>query len=346
MHGVTLTLEADYAPLMAYAAEHLGGMVGPPHANPDLVVKCVWSRDEWDPQFNPFAGNGRLNVIGKRMLGNNDELIWLNTVRKKGLQLRFRREQNQYLFEVAYSFHPKQDKLKDLPEYEYKSYFSLMSYLVYYPLMWHLETFHGWTPLHASALATSRGGIIIGGLGGVGKTTTCVGLMQRKDIELIAENIIFTNGKLINPCSEPIRLDERSLGMLGNRREGLVPMFFPEGLKEKWLFNIKSDAIRENVIPTVLFLPTFSSQRYLTPIPPDIAAEKLVAINRLTLELDDYAWYAAALDMTWPRPGLAERRIQVLQKLTERIRCFELGVDRSAGVDAVVEDILKATFAC
>lgn len=261
MHGVRLTLEANHSPLIAYAVEHLGGLTEAPHHHPDLVVKCVWSRDEWDPQHNPFHSVSELNTIGKRMLGNADELIWLNTTRKKGLQLRFSREHHQHLFEVAYSFHPKQDKLANLPEYEYKSYFSLMSYLVYYPLMWHLETFHGWTPLHASALATPHGGIIIGGLGGVGKTTTCVGLMQREGIELIAENIIFTNGELINPCCEPIRLDQRSLGMLGDHPEGMAPMFFPEGLKEKSLFNIKSDAIRENVTPTVLFLPTFSSRR-------------------------------------------------------------------------------------
>ncbi len=75
------------------------------------------------------------------MLGNADELIWLDTLRMTGLQLRFCRQPGQWVFDVAYNFHPKKDKLAHLPEYEYTKYFSLMSYLVYYPLMWYLENF-------------------------------------------------------------------------------------------------------------------------------------------------------------------------------------------------------------
>ena len=59
-------------------------------------------------------------------------------------------------------------------------------------------------------------------------------------------------------------------------------------------------------------------------------------------ELDDYQWYAAALDLHWPDPGSSARRVETLRRLTESTPCFELGIDRSAGVDAVVEDILGA----
>jgi len=341
MHGVMLNLESDHAPLLAYAAEHLHGFAGEPNANPDLTVKCRWSQSEWDPEANPFPTHGALNVIGKRMLGKADDLIWLDTLRMKGLQLRFRREAGNWFFDVAYCFHPKKEKLENLPEYEYKRYFSLMSYLVYYPLIWHLENFRGWTILHASALAGARGGIIIGGLGGVGKTTTCVALMQRPGIRLISENIIFTDGEFIYPCDEPIRLDEDSLAMLGENPKGLASMNFPEGLKDKTLFHLDMNAISEKVKPVALFLPQFSPRRYLTRLAPDMAAEKILAMNRLTRELDDYGWYASALEMHWPRVGQAQKRIEVLQRLTQRARCYELGIDRSAGVEAVVDDILK-----
>ena len=97
--------------------------------------------------------------------------------------------------------------------------------------------------------------------------------------------------------------------------------------------------------PAVLFLPQFAPQRYLLPLTAEIAAERLVAINRLTRELDDYGWYAAALDMTWPRPGQAAHRVQVLRRFAEQVRCFELGIDRSAGVEVVVEDIFRTVSA-
>ncbi len=342
MHGVSLTLESNHSPLIEYAAEHLHSLVEAPRQTPDLAVQCHWSLGEWDPEENPFATPAAMNVIGKRMLGNAEDLIWLDTLRMKGLQLRFRRESGQWLFEVAYRFHPKKEKIENVPEYEYKKYFSLMSYLVYYPLMWHLESFRGWTVFHASALASARGGILIGGLGGVGKTTTCVALMQRPGIELVAENIIFTDGEFVYPCYEPIRLDENSLAMLGNDLKGLTPMTFPEGLKDKALFHLQAHGRSEQVKPAALFLPQFSPQRYLTPLTPELAAEKMAAMNRLTRELDDYGWYAAAPDMHWPRAGQAAQRFEVLRRLAGQARCFELGIDRSAGVEAVVEDILGA----
>lgn len=342
MHGVKLILESEHAPLLAYAAEHLHNLVEPASANPDLVVRCLWSQGEWNEEANPFAVDGELNVIGKRMLGKTDDLIWLDTLRMKGLQLRFRRDLNYWNFAVAYCFHPKKDKTEYLPEYEYKRYFSLMSYLIYYPLIWYLENFRGWTILHASALSSAKGGIMIGGLGGVGKTTTCVALMQRPGLKLISENIIFTDGEFIYPCDEPIRLDDGSLAMLGENPKGLQAMRFPEGLKEKALFHLDPASRAEKVKPAALFLPQFSPRRYLTALAPEIAAEKIVAMNRLTRELDDYGWYASALEMYWPRPGQAEKRLEVLRRFAQNARCYELGIDRKAGVAAVVEDILNA----
>jgi hypothetical protein len=259
----------------------------------------------------------------------------------KGLQLRFRREAGRFIFDVVYRFHPKKEKVENLPEYEYKKYFSLMSYLVYYPIMWYLENFRGWTMMHASALAGERGGILIGGLGGVGKTTTCVALMQCPGISLIAENLIFTDGELVYPCYEPIRLDEGSLEMLGENPKGLQRMFFPEGLKEKWLFHFQLREAPETTKPEAMFLPQFSSRRYVRPISPESATEKILAMNRLTRELDDYFWYASALNMAWPRAGVSGHRIDVMRRFCERVRCYELGIDRQAGTHAVVEDIMR-----
>jgi hypothetical protein len=67
-----------------------------------------------------------------------------------------------------------------------------------------------------------------------------------------------------------------------------------------------------------------------------------VAANRLTKELDDYGWYAAAANLLWPRPRPAGELHAVVHGLTRQACCFELGIDRSAGARAVVEDILAA----
>ena len=341
IHDVKLTLETNNPQLLQYATEHLHCSGDDSREGTQIHINCHWSRAEWDPEDNPFAGNGSLNVLGKRMLGDDRQLIWLNTLKMKGLQLKFSKQKDTYYFDVVYRFHPKKGKLDRLPEYEFKKYFSLMSYLVYYPLMWYLENQRGFVPLHASALAHQNGAILIGGLGGVGKTTTCVALMQKANLQLISENIVFTDGDWIYPCYEPIRLNENSLAMLNESSAQLTPMKFPQGLKDKWLFHYQLNGTAQANRPAVLFLPVFSETRFVAPVAPEVAAEKMFAMNRLTRELDDYQWYASALDMLWPRPGAARHRFDALLNCFSQIPCYELGIDRTAGVDAVVSDILN-----
>ena len=342
MHGVRLRLQSNHRPLLEYARNHLSTLAGRLEPPFHLQVRAYWLRGQWNPDSHPFPANGNLSILGKRMAGQKNELIWRNTLKMKGLQLRFSRNRNNtYTFDVVYYFNPKKEKLDRLPEYEYKKYFSLMSYMVYYPLMWYLERERGMVPLHASALQHDRGAILIGGLGGVGKTTTCVALMQIAGLRLIAENIVFTDGEAIYPCYEPIRLDEDSLGMLRNSRQKLAPMAFPEGLKEKWLFHYDTAELPQQVPPAAVFLPVFASGHGATAVAPEIAAEKMINMNRLTRELDDYEWYAAALNMIWPQPGLAARRAQTVARCFSRVPCYELIIDRRAGLQAVVEDIVQ-----
>ena len=344
INGVTLKLASNHFPLVEYAEEHLGGLTSPAGAPCDINVNCLWEEAPWDAEANPFPVNGEMNKIGKRMLGKTDELIWLNTVKMKGLKLRFRKEKSHFAFDVVYSYQPRVKKGVEIPEYIYKRYFSLMSYVVYYPIFWYLENFKNWTPIHASALEVDGAGVVVGGLGGIGKTTTCVALIQQANARLISENMVFTDGAKLYPCYEPIRLNEESIAILESKVEGLREMHFPEGLKDKSLYHIDTKSLPTNVPPKAIFLPVFSPVRYTRQIDPQIAAEKFCSTNRLTRELDDFYWYAGALEMTWPRIGQAALRANVLHQLTQSAKCYELGIDRNLGVDAVVEDIISRTL--
>ena len=50
------------------------------------------------------------------------------------------------------------------------------------------------------------------------------------------------------------------------------------------------------------------------------------ASNRLTLELNDYDWDTAALDLLWPDPGHAARQVDVIRRLTEAHRVTRSGL--------------------
>src|SRR5262249_12982890 len=150
----------------------------------------------------------------KRMLGNTGELVWLDTQRMQGLQLRMRRQPQRWSFEVAYRYHPAPKHVHELDDYRYRKYFSLMSHLVYYPIFWHLERSRACVVLPASARGTPGGAVLICGLGGVGKTTLSVALSRTPGFSLRAENLTLADGAHVYPCSEPIRLDPGSLSLL------------------------------------------------------------------------------------------------------------------------------------
>jgi hypothetical protein len=338
LHGVRLNLHSEHAPLIDYAREHLGGLATEPVADPDLEVCGLWSEGARDDPSNAFPDDASLERIGKRMLGNADTLVWLDPQRMLGLQLRIRRAARGWGFDVAYRYHPGEKHRHELREYEYKKFFSLMSYLVYYPVFWHLERTRGCALIHAAALGTGMGAVLVGGLGGVGKTTLSMALGQQPGFTLGAENLTLTDGATVLPCHEPIRLDPHSLKLLGEVR-GLTPMQFPAGLKDKHLFHVVPATVDPPWAPRALFLPHFSARR-VTRLSPAEAAERFMAMNRLTLEVDDYTWFASALDLHWPSPGLTARRTIAVEGLTRRATCFDLGVDPRAGVAAAVADVL------
>lgn len=346
-HNVSINISSNNPKLVAYAREHLRGLARRPLVAPDIEVRCEWVEQNWQPEKNPFPHDEQYIVYGKRMLGKKNELIWLNTQRMKGVQLRFRREGGRFHFDVVYSYHPQIEKIDSLPDYEYKKYFSLMSYIFYYPLFWYLENFRNWTLVHASALDTAYGGILVGGPSGIGKTTTCVGLLQHTGARLISENIVLTDGQMLYPCYEPIRLSSDSIDILSEKCNGLRKMAFPPGLKDKSLYHFDIQNVPVAVQATALFLPVFSPERNIERLQSDIAVEKLLAANRLTLEIDEYYWYASALEMTWPKVGQMNMRTKILAMLANRAQCFALGIDRAQGVEAVVKDIMgsmKETF--
>ena len=338
LHGATLNLECDRPEFLDYARRHLAHLAGPATEAPDLEVRFRWSEGDWDPAANPFASRGTLGTIGKRMLGNPHELIWLDTLRMPGLKLRFERAAAGFRFEVDYRYEPKVRRGEPVPEYHTKRWFSLMSWLVYYPLLWWLRRSRGWDVVHASALDTEAGGVLIGGLGGVGKTTTCVALLARPGVTLLSENLTLTDGTWMYACYEPIRLDEASLSRFDASLPHLAEMPFPEGLKKKRLFH--AHRICERTLPTALFLPEFGDAGAVETLAGELAAEKLGAASRLTRELEDFAAYAAALDLHWPDPSHTAEREEALRALARRTRGFRLVIDRRAGVEPVVDAVL------
>lgn len=340
MHGVRLNLACNYTALLEYIECLLEGHSGPVWESPDLEVTGTWRTDP-TPDTSQSPATPELDRLGKRMRASDDHLVWFNTHRNKNLQLGFRRRGATLVFDVDYCYRPSAKKLVQYPEYEYRKFFSLLPYLVHFPIAWRLERSRGWCLVHASAVADGDEGVLIAGLGGTGKTTTCVALAARTGMTIVTENLLFSDGEQIFPMWEPLRLTDESLKLLSERPGKLESLSVSGRLRYKSLFRLSTGQTGGPVRPAALFIPQFSRCGFVKRIPSGVAAEILGATNRLALELNDYYWYTAALDLLWPEAGNAERQLHALKRLTAATSCYNLGIDRSRGVGPVVDQILQ-----
>lgn len=340
IHGVSLNLYTNYSELAAYMEALLPGMVVPPAAAPTFEVHAHWLEGPTE-RVNYFPDAHPLNGVGKRMEIGTDELVWLDTHRDKEMQLRFRRRGETFLFDMAYCYQPSQSKLKKYPDFRQKKFFDLARYLVHFPVAWHLERTRGMALVHAAAVGDDQQhAILIAGPGGAGKTTTSMALIARTGMQLLTENMLLTDGDKIYPVLEPIRLTEDSLGLLENDLHGLAAMAMPGGLKNKTMFWLPEGRQLQPARPVALFLPQFTPRGFVQPLAEGIASEQIRAANRLTLEINNYYWYTAALDMLWPSPGNSQRQLAAIDRLVAQTPCFALGIDKSQGVEPVVDEIL------
>jgi hypothetical protein len=340
MHGVRLNLRCDNARQLAYTADLLGEHACEPWSRADLEVEGRWlTASPGDDARAPVFDVSGLDAYGKRMHVGEDVLVWTDTFRDKDLQLRFTRRGQVLHCDVAYWFRPSIKKTAKYADYEQKKYFDLVRYLVFFPIAWHLRRTRGWEMIHASAVASDQGAVLIAGPGGAGKTTTSIALVARAGMTLLTENLVFSDGQHVYPVCEPIRLTAESLRLLGESAEELRGYAAAGGLKHKTMFVPPIDPEPAGVRPEIVFLARFSSPGFARSIPPPVARELIRATNVLTLELNDFYWYAAALDLLWP--PVAAARAEPLERLTATTPCYSLGIDRAAGVEPVVERILE-----
>ncbi len=341
MYGVKLNVTCDHQEWLDHTVLLLGDRVCRPWDSPDLEAAGQWIVPGPDDGATRVFDVTGLDAFGKRMHLGPDVLVWSDTHRDRNLQLRFRRQGNVPVFDVAYHYRPSTKKLAKYDDFHRKKYFDLLRYLVLFPMAWHLERTRGWILIHAAAVLDGGRAVLIAGPGGSGKTTTSVALASRAGMPLLTENLVFSDGENVYPVEEPLRLTDESMGLLGDAADGLLGFRSVGGGKHKALFLLPAQRVSDAARPAMVFLPQFSEQGFARRITPAAACEQLQATNRLTLEINDYDWYTAALDLLWPQPGGAAARLAALQRLTATTPCFALGIDRSGGVEPVVDVILE-----
>lgn len=338
-HDVVLEIECAHAPFIAHAREHVRPLVLETPRTPQIRIRVNWQEEEKPFPLLRLAEDKAAVKVGKRLYRLGQRLLWTDIIRRKYFVLLLGLEGEQLQIDYDHYFELPEKKLARNPDYRYEKYFSLLKYFLYFPLIWYQEQFRERYLLHASGVDLDGRGIALGGVGGVGKTTTCIGLLSRPSARLLSENLIFYDARNFYQLYEPIRLDDDSVKLLDRRNPAIYPADFPEGTRAKQLFHIDPARRRDAVAAGVMVLPEFSPRAYAEPLSPQIAAGELENCNMLTREVNDYYWFAATLNLLRPDISPLHRGRETLQHLLGEIPAYRLGIDRSGGVAPVVETI-------
>jgi hypothetical protein len=359
-HGLTLQLQSNAAALIAYAADHFAEFATPMPAistngratsddsiTPEIVVHVRWIEpDEAAPAHEPFGATDDLQRIGRRIYSADNLLLWLAPFTVENLQYRFRLAGTQLIVDAIYHFSPTPGKTPaQLTAKRLHKFFSLMKHLLIFPMTWYLEQFRNTYLLHAAAVSQQQQAIAIAGVGGVGKTTTCLALLNQPETQLMAENLIYYDQHRLYSCYEPIRVDAHSLQLLGTvhpalRRSPLLPM-----IKEKAVYHLPRAHITEQAPLRAFFLPRFAAQTRLLPIAPALAIDKILAMNMQTREVNAYYWFAATLALVWPKAGRAGEQLRQLEHLLADVPLWELEIAPDGRLQSLVDLMVQQGMA-
>lgn len=339
----------NHAPLLEQIAEHTRPLVVKRLSGEAEICISInlWEAERKEFPLLRLAEDPKAVQVGKRLFRVHGGLLWSDLIRAKNMALFCRLNEHQLCLEYDYYLELPAKKLERNPDYRYEKYFSLTKYFFYFPLIWYQEQFARRYLLHASGVELNELGVALGGVGGVGKTTTCVGLLSR-GARLLSENLLFYDREYFYPLYEPIRLDDRSVVLLNEKHEAIFPAALPEGARAKQLFHIHPRCRAESAPAGLIILPEFAPRGGSERLAAQSALALLENYNQLTREINDYYWYAATLNLLRPEQLPARERLLCLEKLIARAPVYRLYIDRSKGVEPVIDEIyhLTAKLSC
>ncbi len=330
LHQVELALETDGAPWLAFAADYLTPLQSAPPASPSIQVTL-----RWDQLLPPAT----LEPLGRRVWSGDGRLRLTEVRPLPGLQWEVSARDDTMWVEAAYRWPTRRARWLARLSWAARArlYVSLIYYLVYFPCCWWLEWQRGWSLLHAAALASPDGGVVLSGLPGCGKSTFVWSALTLPGWQLLSDNLTLAGDGQVWACPEPIHVDHLAQQMAG----GVPPGVRPTGRafshhREDFEPIQRLTAARPRGLA---FLRRGATTR-LHRLEGETAFRRLWASDLLAQEWLAYQECAAALHHVIPQIGDPERRRANLQELA-RLPCYEAVLQQGHVTPATVQQILE-----
>jgi hypothetical protein len=216
-----------------------------------------------------------------------------------------------------------------------RRYSTLLYYLVYHPILWHLSRFRGWHVLHGSAVTTSdRHAAVFAGMPGCGKSTLSVAMLADGDRNMLSDNLVLFDDSRVRACPEVLLLDAGSLQRVGGAAKRLV------STGERRVY--ERNAYRpDNVevapcMPAAMFCVERAKQTAIEAIDSDQCLRAALAGNSLAKEVRRISMMGDVLDLIagTDRPDERADLVSLLRSLP----CYRLQVGQGDELARVIAD--------
>jgi hypothetical protein len=349
--GVRVRFRTTFPALAAYARAHLAPLLTADDGDAEISSDLIWI--EGLPPHDSgavFPSEGELDRIDRDLYRGQTSLAWPRIDDFRDLKLRFLIDGDRLSITGHYYFHLSNHTRRDavkrlvywrrLPGERRRAFTTLLYYLIYYPCLWWLETRRAIHPLHGGAVAMPGGGVLLAGLGAVGKSTLTVALAGAEDTRFLSDTFVLYDRARLYPMKEPILLDAWSRKWLGPAGASLHEVASPYnyGYRRRG-FHIDPGRCAESAPLGLALFPHRAARSALRELSLEDAVARITASNEISKDLRRYWTFAAVLNLLEGGRLSAERRRTDLARLLRDVPSYEIGLANTVRRDEIVERV-------
>ena len=337
LHQARLALTTGRSDFLVFARSYLGPLLDLSSDEPNIEATLTWDA------ALPAEGQAGLEQLGRRLWAGTHHLRHTEIWQAPGLQIDIGWEGGTLVVHAAYSWPSRRARwtARLMDSVRERIFVLLIYYLVYFPCAWRLERESGWTLMHASAIATNKGGLVFSGLPGCGKSSSALAALNAPEWQIVSDNLLFTDGAQVFACPEPIHVDAQTRALVGD----LAGRVRPTGRRfshRRQDYEIAPEARQSSATPRALGFLHVGRETDIRPVDQLGAAHRLMANDCLAKEWMAYQESAAAMHQVWPSIGDHERRIKNLSALARSVQCYDVTVARNENIQRAMQTITQA----
>lgn len=355
LHGVRLRLESEQPAFIDYACVALEPWLVDDRGRFDIRSRLEW-RDGVPPRGGE-GGEGGFDPIIWTRRPDRDFYIgeggaqWLRIDDFPDLKMQLAMREDSMDLVGRYFFHLAAGSTAEslrrlrhrsqLDQLRGRRFSTLLYYLFYHPLIWWLSRGAGWNVLHAGAVTTRIGAVVLVGMPGCGKSTLSVAMLADADQRMLSDNLVLHDGERVMACPELLLLDERSRRLAGAGSARLVATG-EQRVYARDAYRIADVELAPQRAAVLLHVER-ASEYQMKPLVPRESAARLRAANMMAKEVRRISIMNEVLDVVsgarrFDEPSAADR-------LAETVPSFALHVPPATDlVKFVREKVLAELF--